>query len=75
MKTTVKSILGSIPYTADIYDTLRKSRPRTRYNLEQLDELGDKHPRLSLQLVLNLSRIVCTKLANVRSRALATRSP
>jgi hypothetical protein len=36
MKTTLKSLLGSIPYTADLYDALRKGRPRTRYNLEQL---------------------------------------
>jgi hypothetical protein len=36
MKTNLKSILGSIPYTADFYDAIRKSRPRTRYNLEQL---------------------------------------
>ena len=36
MKTSLKSVLSSIPYTADIYDALRKSRPRTRYNLEQL---------------------------------------
>ena len=36
MKTSLKSILGTIPYTADLYDSLRKSRPRTRYNLEQL---------------------------------------
>ncbi|MGD8403890.1 MAG: hypothetical protein PVJ21_09530 [Anaerolineales bacterium] len=33
---TLKNFLGSIPYTADLYDALRKSRPRTRYNLEQL---------------------------------------
>ena len=36
MNKKIKSILGSIPYTADLYDALRKSRPRTRYNLEQL---------------------------------------
>ncbi len=36
MKTSFKSILGSIPYTADLYDVLRKGRPNTRYNLEQL---------------------------------------
>jgi len=36
MNTTIKSLLGSIPYTADLYDAIRKSRPRTRYNLEQL---------------------------------------
>jgi len=36
MKTSLKSILSSIPYTADLYDALRKRRPRTRYNLEQL---------------------------------------
>lgn len=36
MKITLKSTLGSIPYTAELYDALRKNRPRTRYNLEQL---------------------------------------
>ena len=36
MKTSLKSVLGSIPYTADLYDVLRKGRPNTRYNLEQL---------------------------------------
>ncbi|MBN1453380.1 MAG: hypothetical protein JW963_20360 [Anaerolineales bacterium] len=36
MKTSLKSILGSIPYSADLYDVLRKGRPKTRYNLEQL---------------------------------------
>ncbi|GAB4427886.1 MAG: hypothetical protein Kow002_16820 [Anaerolineales bacterium] len=33
---TLKDILGSIPYTADLYDAIRRERPRTRYNLEQL---------------------------------------
>jgi hypothetical protein len=33
---TLKNFLGSIPYTAELYDAIRKSRPRTRYNLEQL---------------------------------------
>lgn len=32
----LKNLLASIPYTADLYDALRKGRPRTRYNLEQL---------------------------------------
>lgn len=32
----LKEIIGKIPYTAELYDALRKSRPRTRYNLEQL---------------------------------------
>jgi hypothetical protein len=32
----IKEFLGNIPYTADLYDSLRKSRPNTRYNLEQL---------------------------------------
>jgi hypothetical protein len=36
MKTTLKSVLGSIPYSADLYDAIRRDRPRTRYNLEQL---------------------------------------
>jgi len=34
----LKDFIGKIPYTADLYDALRKSRPRTRYNLEQLLE-------------------------------------
>ena len=38
MKTSLKSVLGSIPYTADLYDAIRRERPRTRYNLEQLAE-------------------------------------
>jgi len=33
----VKRLLGTIPYTADLYDALRKTRPRTRYNLSQLE--------------------------------------
>jgi len=32
----LKDLIGKIPYTADLYDVLRKNRPRTRYNLEQL---------------------------------------
>ena len=36
MKSSLKSVLGSIPYTADLYDAIRRERPRTRYNLEQL---------------------------------------
>lgn len=33
---TLKDFLSQIPYSADVYDALRRSRPRTRYNLEQL---------------------------------------
>lgn len=33
---TLKNLLGSIPYTADLYDALVRDRPRTRYNLDQL---------------------------------------
>ena len=36
MALSLKNILGEIPFTADVYDSLRKSRPNTRYNLEQL---------------------------------------
>ena len=36
MSFALKNILGEIPFTADLYDSLRKSRPTTRYNLEQL---------------------------------------
>jgi len=35
---TLKNFLGSFPFTADLYDAIRKDRPRTRYNLEQLAE-------------------------------------
>lgn len=33
----LKSLLGSIPFSADLYDSIRKGRPRTRYNLSQLE--------------------------------------
>jgi hypothetical protein len=33
----IKDFLGKIPYTADIYDAMRRGRPRTRYNLSQLE--------------------------------------
>jgi hypothetical protein len=36
MALSLKNILGEIPFTVDLYDALRKSRPKTRYNLEQL---------------------------------------
>jgi len=32
----LKNFIGKIPYTAELYDTIRTGRPRTRYNLEQL---------------------------------------
>jgi hypothetical protein len=34
----LKNVLGNIPYSADLYDSIRQSRPNTRYNLEQLAE-------------------------------------
>jgi hypothetical protein len=33
---TIKDLLAKIPYSAELYDALRRSRPRTRYNLDQL---------------------------------------
>ena len=33
---SLKNLLAQIPYTVDLYDAIRKSRPRTRYNLEEL---------------------------------------
>lgn len=33
---SIKNLLGSIPFSADLYDSIRKGRPNTRYNLEQL---------------------------------------
>jgi len=38
MALSLKNILGEIPFTADVYDLLRKGRPNTRYNLEQLSK-------------------------------------
>jgi hypothetical protein len=35
---TIKDILAKIPYSADLYDSIRRSRPRTRYNLDQLEK-------------------------------------
>ena len=32
----LKEFLSNIPYSADLYDSIRHSRPNTRYNLEQL---------------------------------------
>ena len=32
----IKDLLAKIPYSADLYDALRRSRPHTRYNLDQL---------------------------------------
>ncbi|HSM71950.1 MAG TPA: hypothetical protein VK851_10440, partial [Anaerolineales bacterium] len=36
MALSLKNILGEIPFTVDLYDSIRKRRPNTRYNLEQL---------------------------------------
>lgn len=36
MTLALKNLLGSLPYAADLYDSLNRERPRTRYNLEQL---------------------------------------
>ncbi len=36
MATGLKDVLGRVPMAADLYDAVRGSRPRTRYNLEQL---------------------------------------
>ena len=35
---TLKDILSKTPYTADLYDAIRPVRPRTRYNLSQLEK-------------------------------------
>ena len=36
-----KNFLSKIPYSADVYDALRPARPRTRYNLSQLEKAFD----------------------------------
>jgi len=35
---SIKDLLAKIPYTADLYDAIRPVRPRTRYNLSQLEK-------------------------------------
>jgi hypothetical protein len=35
---TIKAILAKIPYSADLYDAIRRGRPQTRYNLSQLEK-------------------------------------
>jgi hypothetical protein len=35
---TLKNLLAKIPYTADLYDALKRERPKTRYNLSQLEK-------------------------------------
>ena len=36
MASAFKDILGNVPMAADLYDAVRRGRPQTRYNLEQL---------------------------------------
>lgn len=36
MTASLKDVLGRVPMAADLYDSVRGGRPRTRYNLEQL---------------------------------------
>ena len=34
----LKDLLGKVPYSAELYELLRPGRPRTRYNLSQLEQ-------------------------------------
>jgi len=36
MSLALKNLLGQFPFAVDLYDSIRKGRPNTRYNLEQL---------------------------------------
>lgn len=36
MALALKNLLGNLPLAADLYDVVRRGRPQTRYNLEQL---------------------------------------
>ncbi len=38
MSLAIKDIFGNFPMAADLYDAVRRGRPQTRYNLEQLAE-------------------------------------
>jgi hypothetical protein len=33
----IKHLLAKIPYSADLYEAMRPARPKTRYNLSQLE--------------------------------------
>ena len=37
MALALKDLLGNLPMAADLYDAVRRGRPKTRYNLEQLE--------------------------------------
>jgi CRP-like cAMP-binding protein len=72
-------VVGAAPFLLDQPPSaaVHAARDDTRVlalSRSQLDELGTGRPQLALQLTLNLARIVCTKLANVRTRALGSRT-
>jgi eukaryotic-like serine/threonine-protein kinase len=62
------SFLQNTPRQADVHaaDDGTRVLAITR---SSLDELSSSHPELALQLTVNLARILCGKLVNVRARA------
>jgi len=50
---TIKNFLSKIPYSADVYDAIRPVRPKTRYNLSQLEQALADNGFLSGQADIN----------------------
>lgn len=73
------SVVGAVPFLLGQppMTLLRAGEEGTRVlslSREHLQEMGRRHPELALQLLLNVSRIVCMKLANVRTKALGSKT-
>jgi CRP-like cAMP-binding protein len=62
------SFLQSAPRQADVLAAEDGTRVLA-ITRASLDELSLSHPELALQLTVNLARILCGKLVNVRARA------
>jgi len=62
------SFLQNAPRQADVHAAEDGTRVLA-ITRASLDELGSSRPELALQLTVNLARILCGKLVNVRARA------
>jgi tetratricopeptide (TPR) repeat protein len=71
------AVLGEVPFllqaerVADVIAAEDETR-LLALNQRSLEALTESNPRLALQLVLNLSRVVCSKLVSVQKRVFAT---
>jgi serine/threonine protein kinase/CRP-like cAMP-binding protein len=70
------SIFGEIPFltgsplSVDVFAASANVR-LLEVSQASLDALGETHPRLAFELVLNVSRVICEKATGVRERALS----